>query len=119
MMDMADRMRGNLEAVDAGSYRSVAVVGTTAPTLCEGSTVCNSAQLASYDKYRIAKKLSMSMPGSTMTINCPSDCTTAANPSGFRQEHTINITWDVKKDKSENRDDSDHNVRTVSLTIRP
>ena len=74
----------------------------TAPRICEGTTTCSSRQLAIYDKYRVALRLSKALPGSTLTINCPGDdCSTAGNASGFRQNHTINITWKVKKDKSE------------------
>ena len=51
MMDLADSMRANLSAVDAGLYLAKNAVSlTTIPTLCEGSTACTSTQLVAYDK---------------------------------------------------------------------
>jgi type IV pilus assembly protein PilV len=127
MMDLADSMRANLEAVDAGSYLNITAVSLTSPpTLCEGTTACTSTQLAAYDKYRVARRLSRSVVGSTLTINCPDDnCSTASNASGFRKEHTIKITWKVKKDRTEDltldNDQNDHenHIRYVELDVTP
>ncbi len=126
MMDLADSMRANLEAVDAGVYINTAAVSLTAPTLCEGATTCTSTQLAAYDKYRIALRLSKAVVGSTLTINCPgNDCSTAGNASGFRQDHTIRITWKVAKDKAEDltlddaTNDLKSHIRSVTLLVTP
>jgi type IV pilus assembly protein PilV len=131
MMDLADSMRANLEAVDAGNYLNTTAVSLTSPpTLCESTTACTSTQLAAYDKYRVARRLSRSVVGSTLTITCSkttpaTDCTTAGNPSGFRQEHTIKITWKVRKDRTEDltldNDQNDHenHIRYVELDVTP
>ena len=127
MMDLSESMRAKLEAVDAGDYLNATAVSLTSPpTLCEGSTPCTSSQLAAYDKYRVALRLSKAVVGSTLTITCPgSDCSTASNASGFRKEHTIKITWKVRKDKSEDltldnvNNDLENHIRSVELTVTP
>lgn len=126
MMDLADSMRANLEAVDAGDYLAANAVTLTAPTICEGTTACSSTELAAYDKYRVALRLSKAVAGSTLTVNCPAgDCSTASNPSGFRQQHTIKITWKARKDKSEDltldndKNDHENHIRFVELVVTP
>ncbi len=127
MMDLADSMRANLDAVDNGDYLNTnAVALTPIPKICEGTTSCSSTELATYDKYRVALRLSQAVVGSTLTIQCPAaNCSTAGSASGFRQEHTIKITWKVKKDKSEDRsiadvnNDNDNHIRSVELKVTP
>lgn len=124
MMDLADRMRSNIDGVDAGSYESASSVSLTAPTvICTGTTSCTSAELAAYDNYQVATNMSQAIPESTITITCPGDdCTTLDD---VKKEHTITISWKVRKDKSEDltmsndTNDNEYHIREIELTIVP
>jgi len=124
MMDLADRMRANLDAVDGGLYESESTVSLVPPSvLCSGTTTCTSNQLAAYDNYQVATLLSEAVPGSAITITCPSsDCTTVDE---VKKPHTINITWRVRKDKNEDmtmsndNNSAEYHIREIELTIVP
>ncbi|HIO97673.1 MAG TPA: type IV pilus modification protein PilV [Leucothrix sp.] len=126
MADLADRMRANEEAVDNGTYElSTAVDLSTAPSPDCSSKACTADELAKYDQYQIALKMSVAMPGSSLLITCPNNtCSTIAD---VKVEHTIAINWKEKKDKSENMitvvDDetieSEFNDRRITLKITP
>ena len=140
MMELADRIRANSAGVDAGSYEAHGSISvTTAPSvLCdEGS--CSASQLATFDMYSVAKKISVAVPGSSVSITCPSnDCSTIsaieednsdpANPIAAAAEikkiHTVLITWKVKKQKEEDGamgsdvDEQSH-VRSIQMDVDP
>ena len=126
MADLADRMRANEEAVDNGAYElSTAVDLSTAPSPDCSSTACTADELAEYDQYQIAKKMSVAMPGSLLRITCPNnDCSTVAD---VKAEHTIAINWKERKDKSENMSTvvgnetivNEFNDRSITLVITP
>ena len=125
MADLADRMRANEEAVDNGTYElSTAVDLSTAPSPDCSSKACTADELAKYDQYQIALKMSVAMPGSSLLITCPSTCNTVAD---VKADHTIAINWKERKDKSENMitvvDDetieSEFNDRRITLKITP
>lgn len=129
MMDLADRMRANLEGVSEGRYR----IEPTNPVNCSvgparqcDASNCNGEQMASFDKYTIVcgeGGLKASLPGSELTINCASnDCN--ASDEGLGQElnktHNIIVSWKEAKTKKEDMSDGqDFKVKTISLSIVP
>ena len=53
--DMADRMRSNLQGVNAGHYDAVNSLGspvTSVPGCISGSTACSASETATYDIYQ-------------------------------------------------------------------
>ena len=140
MMELADRIRANPAGVDAGSYEAHDGISvTTAPSpLCDDGS-CSASQLATFDMYSVAKKISVAVPGSSVSITCPSnDCSTisaieednsdpaspiAAAPER-KKNHTVLITWKVKKQKDEDgalSDDVDEqsHVRSIEMDVTP
>jgi len=121
MMDLADRMRANLDAVGAGQYESAnaAICGTPPAKLCH-QTACSSAEMATYDLYSMACRARNSLPQGTVTISCTNnDCATA---NEIKKDHTIRIAWKEAKQRGEDMGASGDNTvndRQVQLTIVP
>ena len=131
MMDLADRMRANEAGVDNGDYQlNSALDLSTEPSQDCSSAQCTATELATYDKYQIALRMSQTIPGSELLITCPSNaCNTVAD---VKVVHTIKIKWKERKDKSEQltksvtEDDGttttttdEFNDREITLEITP
>jgi type IV pilus assembly protein PilV len=141
-MDLADRMRANQAGVDNGSYEASKIVSFASPPTKEcDQAICSADELAIFDLYQVARKMSLSMPDSFLTVNCPSnDCSTidavkiGDNTAGgkatigvpaVRKMHTIKISWKVHKKKSEDMtlenidDDKEFSIRSITLNVTP
>jgi type IV pilus assembly protein PilV len=143
IMDMADRIRANPAGVDNGSYEAhggISIATDKSPSTMCNNNACDPDELATYDMYSVALNLSRTVPGSSVSITCPSnDCsTTAAIPEGvdaaglpvpavakIKKIHTLEITWKELKQKSEDRTIDDANnkaefhIRRIKLDIVP
>ena len=129
MMDLADRMRANLEGVSEGKYR----IEPTNPVNCNigparqcDSDNCNGEQMASFDKHSIVcgesgiKKL---LPQGQLTIDCVANNCSASDEGldqALNKTHNISVSWREAKTKKEDMSDGqDFRVKTISLSIAP
>ncbi len=141
MMDMADRMRVNKAGVDAGDYeKNGGVLITPEPSKNCNSGTCEADDLAIFDMYRVALKLSKAIPQSKISITCPGDdcATIPAVPEGVDaagspvaavpeivRVHTIEVTWKTRKEESEDRtindvfNAGDYHIRKISMDVTP
>jgi type IV pilus assembly protein PilV len=116
MMDLADRMRANLDGVNAGNYQAITAVDNTEPSKRCDDSVCSAEELATFDKYSIAERLSKTMPDSALTISCSGACNTVGTS---KQIHDLRIIWKERKEKSEDMTNGEFNERSISLAIIP
>jgi type IV pilus assembly protein PilV len=99
---MADRMRGNSMAVWAKAYDSSGypLTVTTDPCLVGGAG-CDSATLATHDKYAFSKQLSTLLPNPAATIACtPTTGIVTPNPAAnppYNGLCSMQISWDESK----------------------
>lgn len=88
--DMADRMRANLQGVNAGSYDAIDSMDdpvTSAPSCVSGGTACSAADTATYDIYQWTHK---DAEGSIASL-LPSGYGIIAENGGV---FTITVLWD-------------------------
>lgn len=78
--DMADRMRANIDGVEAGSYNGIDVNGGEAAVDCSGG--CAPAAVANYDAYMWGLKIGTLPSGQGTVVN---------NGDGT---FTISVMWD-------------------------
>lgn len=90
--DLADRMRSNVLAVQAGTYVSALPNGTSRPA-CKTSSGCTSTQMAENDIFEWQTALGGALPMGAGTMSL--------SGSMF----TITVNWDDNKDGSVNNDD--------------
>ena len=142
MMDLANRMRANPIGVDEGDYESHNRVSIDSEPTKDCRTVfCEPDDLATYDMYRVAYKMSLVAPGSSVSITCPSnDCKTTPAveevraPDGTittpaadakKKVHTIEVKWKVRKQTGEDttldnsKNDKEFHIRSMKLEITP
>ena len=94
--DLADRMRGNVAAANAGLYDPSTAALT--PN-CQTSTGCDMGQMARDDLQRWLNGVSTTLPmgeGHVCIDSTPADGTGAANPQcdGNGTQHAVKIWWD-------------------------
>ncbi len=126
MADLVDRMRANEAAVDNGSYKVLEAVDISSePSPNCSEVTCSADDLAAYDQYQIAFKMSAAMPGSLLSVTCPNNSCKTVND--VKVLHNISINWKVKKDKSESLTrvvdgasvKDEFNERRIRLTVTP
>ncbi len=81
--DMADRMRGNVTAVEDGDYDMADGASPAQNSDCETTTGCNTAALAQHDLWQWTRRVSETLP-QPPSANQPSDrayvCRDSASP---------------------------------------
>ena len=123
-MDLADRMRSNLDAVSAGNYGET-VSCSTVSRLCR-SSACSIEELAIFDIQEImcGSKVGTRreggaaglLPEGKMTITCDGGVC-ATPPNSMRATHNIEITWNTHK--LDARQDNDEQLRSLILPVIP
>lgn len=130
--DMADRMRANLEGVQATDYDGICVCndGTTenycagtcdttnctdpssiTTRTCYGSEANCDIPDADTASWKVLM-CDMAPPGTLARITCPAPCNELDSP------RTINVTWS-EKEAIENAGNAIENTRNVTLIIHP
>jgi type IV pilus assembly protein PilV len=102
--DMADRMRANMPAVNAGAYH-LPVAATNAD--CTTTTGCTPAQLAQHGAAEWNAEISQSLPGGEGVVCLDSDPLSAAGTSAANSDcdnagsiYAIKIWWDDDRDSA-------------------
>ena len=80
VLDMADRMRANLEGVEAGNYDYDQTQPNCPPATDCGSSPCTPAQLAEYDVCEWTAQTAAALPGGAARI-CLDDSPAPAGPT--------------------------------------
>lgn len=97
--DMAERMRGNLSAIDAGAYDDVAGADTAN---CYTSAGCTAAEMAAQDIDDWEDEVALALPGGASVVCLDAtqeDGTPAANAcDGNGSVYAIKIWWDDDRD---------------------
>jgi len=98
---MADRMRANPVGVWSNAYN--VTLPTTATQVCDSTTACTPAQVATYDLKMWSDQLTAFLPNASATIACSSaqaGYTPQAGQVGMRPPYggncTMSITWDER-----------------------
>lgn len=123
-MDLADRMRSNLNAVSAGHYGE-AVSCSTVSRLCR-SSACSIEELAIFDLQEIkcGSKIGTRreggvaglLPRGQITITCDGGvCVTPLNST--RATHNITIAWNSQK--TDSKQENDDQLRSLTLPVIP
>jgi type IV pilus assembly protein PilV len=87
---MADRVRANLPAVQAGSYNSMSGTGSNPGCI---STSCTTAQVAQNDFYEWSTEVAQVLPTGQGTI-CKTSVETICDGAG--NNYAITLTWTEK-----------------------
>jgi type IV pilus assembly protein PilV len=87
---MADRVRANLPAVQAGAYNSMSGTGTNPGCI---STSCTSVQLAQNDFYEWSTEVAAVLPSGTGTI-CLTSTELACDGAG--NVYAVTLAWKEK-----------------------
>ena len=99
--DVVERVRANLQGVEAGSYNGVAGAVTAA---CNTVAGCTPAQLAANDIAEWKAALAADLPSGAGTVcadSTPEDGTAAANAcDGLGTLYAVKIWWDEDRDGS-------------------
>ena len=97
--DIAERMRGNIAAVDAGAYNNVVGAATSA---CFTAAGCTPAQMAAQDILDWGASITTALPGGTSVVCLDAsqeDGTAAAKAcSNTGTVYAIKIWWDDDRD---------------------
>ncbi len=125
-MDLADRMRSNLNGVSAGHYGEALDCSTTSAssTLCR-SSACSIAQLALFDLQEVmcGSRRGTSreggveglLPSGSMTVTCATGCITALGDA--RATHNIEINWNSQKTNGQST--GDDQSRSLTMPVIP
>jgi len=87
---MADRVRANLPAVQAGSYNSLSGTGSSPGCITTG---CTAVQVAQNDFYEWSTEIGQVLPSGLGTI-CKTSSETACDGAG--NNYAITLTWSEK-----------------------
>jgi type IV pilus assembly protein PilV len=87
---MADRVRANLPAVQAGSYNSLSGTGSSPGCI---TTNCTAAQVAQNDFYEWSTEVAAVLPTGQGTI-CKTSAETACDGAG--NNYAVTLTWAEK-----------------------
>ncbi len=117
--DMAERMHANPLAVNTNlSYKAVTLKANACPakpTDCDTAS-CDSAQLATFDKFDICQSMAANLPpDATMTITCDASALCVSSP--VPSTHTLTLTWNDIHDAS--LPAGSIPAQTVTLNILP
>ena len=98
-LDMVERMRANIDGVDAGGYNNVAGAATAA---CFTVAGCTSAQMAGQDILEWTTGMAAALPLGDSVVcldSTPNDGTTAAKAcDNTGSMYAIKIWWDDNRD---------------------
>lgn len=126
MMDLADRMRANLDGIGDGKYlvnENTAINCTTAPSIQCDTQSCTGEQLAKFDIHTISCGIKMLLPGGQLSINCANnDCSAIEEDDKqiLNKTHNIVVSWREAKDKNQDiTENNTHETRNISLSIVP
>lgn len=104
LTDLAERMRANPAAVQAGLYVLSPVTPGSAPALptpdCRSAPGCNSAQLARFDLAEWQQRLVAALPRATARVDC-------ATPYSASALQAITVYWDEARSGASGLDCSD------------
>ncbi|WP_455208154.1 type IV pilus modification protein PilV [Kaarinaea lacus] len=98
--DMADRMRSNLQGVNAGSYNAIDSMDSpvsSAPGCATSNTACSAADTATYDVYQWTNK---DAAGSIASL-LPSGYGMVSENAGV---YTITVLWDEARTGATGKD---------------
>jgi len=123
-MDLADRMRSNLNAVNAGLYGET-ISCSTVSRLCR-SSACSIEELTIFDIQEImcGSKVGTRreggvaglLPAGKMTITCDGGvCVTP--PNSTRATHNITITWNTQR--TDAKQDNASQLKSLTLPVIP
>ena len=87
---MADRVRANLPAVQAGSYDALSGTGSSPGCIATG---CTAAQVAQNDFYEWSTEVAAVLPTGQGTI-CKTSAETACDGTG--NNYAVTLTWNEK-----------------------
>ena len=103
-LDMVERMRANITAVQNGNYNDVAGAATAA---CFTAAGCTSVQMANQDVLDWSAQVVAALPGGASVVCIDStgdDGTPAANAcDGIGRVYAIKIWWDDDRDGNANQ----------------
>jgi type IV pilus assembly protein PilV len=98
-LDMVERMRANIRAVEVGDYNDIAGSATAA---CFTVAGCTSTQMANQDVFDWSAQVVAALPGGGSVVCIDStgdDGTVAANAcDGIGRVYAIKIWWDDDRD---------------------
>ncbi|PID45322.1 MAG: type IV pilus modification protein PilV [Proteobacteria bacterium] len=118
--DLADRMRANYTAAEAGQYNSqydLSTCNTPPEKLCKANTICTPSELAVYDLYHVncgvvagnlqTGGIQYNLPSAYMSVAC------GETPCKPDSEHTILVRWEET-----DNDDSDTQAQTRTYVLK-
>lgn len=103
LVDMADRMRANITAVENGAYNRLSGTGSNPGCI---STACSAAQMASTDQFQWNTANSQLLPNGSGTVE-------RLNSTDFR----IRITWSEMSSFSSNN--ATPSTQSIQLVFTP
>lgn len=109
---MADGMRANLAAVNAGAY-NIGWTGTSAGNSC---TSCDSTSLAARDLAAWAQMASQRLPGGQIQVACNAIASSSFTPAAYNGTCTLGVRWSEVGDTGQSQASSD---RAFTWIIQP
>jgi len=110
-MNMAERMRSNIQEVVNGSYDNLVANGVT-PVNC--SSLCTPTNVALYHAYVWGQELNDLFPSRNATASV-----VALNPGVRDSVYTITVNWDALQGKANKTDEATVGTSTYTMIFQP